>query len=313
MGQPGENITILDATYFDQDYKPKPHWVRSRTRRNHWSSLDPTEFANYPKLEPLPYLRECRLIERAKSGDVEARNEVWVHHLRLVYAVMNRFHIHENDLPDALQEGAMGLCRAIERFDVHRYNAFSTYAWFWVGQRIRRYAHTHGYRIRIPAHLEKDYRRFRRELARCHTPSEWFDLRLRWLERGEKVYMAMIRLHLLAEPEPVEAAMGMMCNGVEPIETMILAEFPRAIALALGELDERERFIITRRFGCDGGPLDTLQQVADRLGLTRERVRQIQTDTIVSLREALDPNWPCDDGLDVAESRDCQTNEDGLT
>src|SRR5689334_9946041 len=130
MDRPGDSTSTYDQSLRDSERATRPTWMKSRSRRNYWATFDPSEFAAFPKLEPLPYLKECRFIERAQTGDVEARNIVWTHHLRLVYSVANQFNFHENDLPDALQEGAIGLSRAVARFEIHRYAAFSTYAWY---------------------------------------------------------------------------------------------------------------------------------------------------------------------------------------
>lgn len=293
MARFGNVIDLLDQSLVEQERARRPGWVTTPTRRNHWATLDPADFAAYPKLDPLPYLKECRLIERAQAGDLEARNIVWMQHLRLVYSVANRFHFHQNDMPDGLQEGAIGLSRAVAGFEIHRYAAFSTYAWYWIGSRMRRYAHLMGYRVRIPAHLDELYHRFRRELTRCRSANDWFDLRTRWLDADEKVYGLMLRLHALADCSSLDRTHSPLAVDTEPADAIFRSELPAVLAKAVAQLADRERFIIVRRFGFDGAPPETLQQIAEHLSYTRERIRQIETASLATLRGILRDAGTC--------------------
>ena len=122
------------------DSPTKPLAVNDRFGRyNHWRKRNPDEFVSYPKLNPLPYLKESRLIQLAQQGDIKARNEVWMHYARLVLSVVNRFSIPDRLLADAIQEGSLGIKRAIEKFEIERFHSFSTYAWRWIYQYIQRF------------------------------------------------------------------------------------------------------------------------------------------------------------------------------
>lgn len=246
----------------------EPSRFRSKRKRNHWAHVDPGEMTLLPKYKPLPYLREARLIQAAQNGDVAARNEVWIRNARMVLSVANQFHIPSSLLPDAIQEGNVGLCRAIEKFDVERLNAFSTYAWAWIWQRIQRFLTRQGFSIPIPAHLFSRYLKHRRlmngrALDREDDPDEALDSRL-------------VRIHALVSAE----SLSLLPKSAHPPGGTFDRDRQEAIASivknALKALTPRQRLVVVRRYGLLGGRPRTLDQVGREMGVTKERVRQIQ-------------------------------------
>lgn len=258
-----------------------------RRERNYWADDDLRDVVQYPRLKPLPYLREVRLIERAQHGDTDARNLVWTHHLRLAMSVVNRFHVPRHLLADALQEAAIGLERAIMRFEVHRYTAFSTYAWFWIRQRVHRFLQYRRYLTPVPAHLHRPFVRFCVERARCDSGGAWLAWRQRWNDENADEYELMLSLFRLAHPERLSRRPRLSDPQAGPEFRSLRAEATRVVHAELDELPDRVRTVLVRRYGLDGQPERTLEEVAQEIGLTRERIRQIQEAAEVRLRNRL--------------------------
>lgn len=248
----------------------------STRRRNYWATTNPSDCGNYPRYEPLPYLKEARLIERAQNGDTKARNEIWIRHCRLVLSVANEFYIPKPLLADAIQEGTTGLARAIEKYEVERYNAFSTYAWHWIRQAIQRFLQKEIFNINIPAHLYIPYMTFRQQLRECVTPLEQSFCLSRWQKAEPRQYLNLIRIHNVItalDIDTVTSSAHPTTEMVIPEDEWDLAELPQLMARVL---TERQYQIICLRYGLEGNAIQTLAEIGKTLNITRERVRQIQ-------------------------------------
>ena len=268
--------------------KESPRTWQKTTNRNYWAKLDPLDFARFPVVKPLPYLEESRLFERAQNGDIDARNTLWRQHLRLAFSVVNRFHLPQSLLADAIQEAAIGLVAAIERFDVHRYLAFSTYAWHWMEQRVRRFLIDNRYGVRIPAYLHGEYHRFKRGLRRCRSRADLFDWREEWLSSNPKLFDHLSRFHRLAHPRSMDDAVDLACHMPDPVSTIQREDVQALVRTTVDRLLAREAYIIVRRYGLDGEPKATLKEIGQEIGLTRERVRQLELETLDDLRRDLE-------------------------
>jgi len=272
------------AISYSKETSPK---VRPRKKnRNYWAKFRPEDFAFYPRMLALPYLTESRLIELAQGGDIEARNRLWEQHARLVYAVVNDFHIPQQFLADAVQEGVIGLKRAIELFDVHRYNAFSTYAWRWIWNHVRRFLIRASLPTRIPDHLFQNYRYFLSELRKCSTALEEEQLCRRWECEHPSDYWKLDffrRISCAVNIQEVSLRDLPMTNGTG-YEVVRQDETRELILKLLSVLVPREKRVIVRRFGLYGHREHTLQEVAEELGVTRERVRQLESRAIKRIR-----------------------------
>lgn len=247
-----------------------------RRRKNHWARHAPEEFVLYPRSAPLPYLIECRLVRLAQGGDRDALNRLWVQHLRLVFSVANHFRIPDALLADAVQEGALGLKVAIEKFEVERYNSFSTYAWRWIYQNIQRFLVAHLFAARVPDYLFPDYMRFRRELRAAGTPDGERLVYDRWRAGHERTYRRMLLIHAFARPLPLHS-LHRRDHPVAPAETQPdETDWKGLVADAMRALNDRDREVVVLRYGLSGGGEMSLEEVGKRYGLTRERIRQIQ-------------------------------------
>lgn len=247
-----------------------------RKRRNYWARLNAADFVSYPKYKPLSYLAEMRLIRLAQQGDLAARNQVWVRNVRLAFSVVNQYSVPTHLLADAIQEGLVGLHRAIEKFDITRYFAFSTYAWYWISQRVRRFLKFNRYSVPIPAHLHSDYHTFRQQISNCNGPREREEMLERWKENQPSSPEMLMRLHALATPIPLHQ----LPRTEYPATTLDLASLhdnlSGAVQQVLSVLNERQQQVIIWRYGLMGHAPMTLEEIGAVMGITRERVRQIQ-------------------------------------
>lgn len=263
---------MLDEPH-THDEQALPRCRRGSKRRNYWRTRRPQDYVTYPELVPLTYLQEVRLIERAQTGDVSARNQVWLHYARLTLAVINEFRVPEPMLADAIQEGCTALVRAIERFEIERYIAFSTYAWYWIYQAIQRFLSKHQTLVRIPNHLWRDLGRYHADQFRRQTTAE-VDRPSPWADDPplEEQLRHCYRLTCLVPWHDVPTQQHRSYRDT----TAETPDWEAICRTALHTLRERERMILTRRYGLFGTATATLKEIADDLGLSRERVRQVQ-------------------------------------
>lgn len=290
----------LDTVVSDER---KPWSPTDERGRNYWRRFRPEDFVTYPRTTAVSYYEEMTLIRRAQQGDLAARNEVWQRNLRLVFSVVNRFYVPRDLMPDAIQEGAIGIQRAIARFDLERYGAFSTYAWPWIWQRIQRFLHYRAFPARIPAHLYGHYLRFRHEMLRAASVEESFDVLERWRASHSRILPRLIGIHRISTATGLHLIPSDDLPFVEDYRFDEPLERESLVAAIASTLSERQRHIVMRRFALDGRPESTLEELGAELGITRERVRQIEFHAIARLRRKLTRFQPANepDCSDVAE------------
>jgi len=242
---------------------------------------------------------EIDLAARIKKGDREARTLMISANLRLVIKIAHDYANLGLPLLDLVSEGNIGLMRAVERFDPAKGGKLSTYAAWWIKQSIKRALANQSKTIRLPVHLVDKISKMNRvasqmseELGREPTDDELAEELGLSPRSVSQLKMASIRPASLNAPINVDDSteLGDLVGDEDartPFEFLrdrnLRDELPDLLAI----LDPRERTIIFQRFGLDGARPKTLEEVGKKLGVTRERIRQIQNIALMKLRRAL--------------------------
>jgi RNA polymerase primary sigma factor len=248
------------------------------------------EAGRYPLLTAA---EEVELAKRIERGDHEAKERMINSNLRLVVSIAKRYQGHGLSLLDLIQEGIIGLIRAVEKFDWRKGFKFSTYATWWIRQAVQRGVANKSRTIRIPVHIverEQKVARAERELLtkleRPPTAEEIAKAAKLPLAQVREVREAARAVTSLDRPiggEDDGASYGDLFASQTPApeEELEVSLREEALKRALVELPEREREVIKLRYGLDGDqdPL-SLEAIGKRLGLTRERVRQIEAEAL---------------------------------
>ncbi len=253
------------------------------------------EIGRYPLLTAD---QEISLAKRIEKGDDEARDEMIRSNLRLVVSIAKRYQGRGLSFLDLIQEGMLGLIRGVEKFDWRRGFKFSTYGTWWIRQAIGRAIHNHSRTIRLPAHLldrerkvETAVRSLAIELGREPTEDEIAKaakVSLRELKQVREAARAVTSLDVPIG-EDGETSLGDLVASVpdEAAEEIHEADERASLRRAVADLPSDERNVLVLRFGLAGNDPMTLQQVADELDSTRDRVRRIERDALTKLADEL--------------------------
>jgi RNA polymerase primary sigma factor len=249
------------------------------------------EIGRYPLLTAA---EEVELAKRVERGDLEARERMINSNLRLVVSIAKRYQGHGLPLLDLIQEGVLGLIRAVEKFDHRRGFKFSTYATWWIRQAVQRGYQNRSRTIRVPVHvaeLERRAARVERELTgklgRMPTEEEVADAAKVPLERLRQAREAVRSLTSLDRPlgDDGGASLGELvaAPGGDPATELAVGLGEDALSRALESLSDEERRVLELRFGLGGADPVSLQVVGDELGMTREGVRKIERAALAKL------------------------------
>jgi RNA polymerase primary sigma factor len=254
------------------------------------------QIAQYPLLSTA---REIELAAKIKKGNKAAKAEMIRANLRLVVKIARDYANLGLPLLDLISEGNIGLVKAVERFDPAKGGKLSTYGSWWIKQSIKRALANQGKTIRLPVHLVDKIAKIRRvgaglsdELGRDATDEEIAEEVGMNAGKVTQLKQAAIRPASLDAPvgEDDSTEFGEMVGdvaAVDPFESLSDKNMQIEVGELLGQLDDREKKIINARFGLDGSDPITLEEVGDKFGVTRERIRQLQNIALGKLRKAL--------------------------
>jgi RNA polymerase primary sigma factor len=246
------------------------------------------EAGRYPLLTAA---EEVELAKRIERGDMAAKERMITSNLRLVVSIARRYQTQGITLGDLIQEGVIGLIRATEKFDWRKGFKFSTYATWWIRQAVQRGVANKSRTIRIPVHVverEQKVARTERELLAKlgHTPS------VEQIAKVSKLPLAQVREVKNAAKAVASTDAPIGSDGDSSFGDLFAAGGPTtedevdqtmrtdAVRRAVAKLPDKQRDVISLRFGLGGGEPTSLEQIGKELGITRERVRQIEADAL---------------------------------
>ena len=271
--------------------------VASRDQGEEAPELLPSYFARIGKGELLTHEEEVELSRRAEAGDGRARRRLIEKNLRLVVSVAKRYRGMGLPFEDLIQEGNLGLIKAVERFDPDLGHRFSTYATWWVRQAIGRAIADKGRVVRLPVHAGEKARKAARmrnelsaQLGREPTDEE-LAARLGWTAREARAAIGSLS-DVTSLDQPVSGEESASELG-EFVEDEGASDIPDAVIRgmenarlweAIEGMPDRERHVLMRRYGLDDREPATLAELSVELGVSRERVRQLQRNAERELR-----------------------------
>lgn len=286
----------LMGSEFDEPVGPTPAHTTEKNIETVNDSILNWYLNEIHKIPMLSREEEYRVSLRARDGDEEARNLLVRSNLRFVVTIAKRYQSYGLTLMDLINEGNLGLIKAAERFNPERGYHFISYAVWWIRQSIKYAIQQKASLIRLPLNRMAD-------LKRIDEAENWFENHDEMESSIENIaeYMDMdvsevthlIRMskdHLsldapMADSEDFTLGENIQDkNEVEPHRSLEYEQLKGELAKSLDQLSERERKVIMLRFGLDGGPIYSLQRIGKMIGLSKERVRQIEKKALRKIR-----------------------------
>jgi RNA polymerase nonessential primary-like sigma factor len=265
----------------------------------HPSDLLLIYFQEIGQNELLSATEEYALASRVKQGDFDARQRIIECNLRLVVNIAKHYASRGMALLDLIEEGNLGLMHALDKFDPERGFRFSTYATWWIRQNIERAIMNQSRTIRIPVHVIREMntclQAFRHlEALKGSEPHVEEVSHLLGKPVADVRYVLNLNERIASLDTPLDIDPSLSLSDALPDENALSpelqlqhAELEALVRQWLEELGDKQRCVIERRFGLNGHAIHTLEEVAETMDITRERVRQIQVEVLKLLRRSL--------------------------
>jgi len=275
---------------------PEPAQVAEPDFFNDVTQLYLNEIGVNPLLTAEQELKLSRLV---RTGDEPARQKMIEHNLRLVVNIAKHYLNRGMPLFDLVEEGNLGLIHALDKFDPERGFRFSTYATWWIRQNIERAIMNQSRTIRLPVHVVKELNAVLRAMRHLEAASaretgleEIAQLLDKPVEEVRQVLALNEHVASLDAPLDIDPSLSIGesladQSALTPEMQIHTAEVEHLIGEWIGMLGDKQRQVIESRYGLNGGEVATLEELAERLSLTRERVRQIQIEALAQLRRIL--------------------------
>ncbi len=273
-----------------------------KTSVRHFDSSINTYLKEISRQPLLTFEEEVALAKRMEKGDQEARKLLIISNLRLVVSVANKYLHYGLPLLDLVEEGNLGLIKAVDKYDHSRGYKFSTYATWWIRQSVSRYLANYGRTIRIPVYMTENVIKYKQATQKLYKAE------------GEKPTLEEVAIELdISVKEATElhrysqriASLEAIVGGedgaelgdlledkhaIDPVDIVAKVFRDQKLMLMLEELSEREAGILRFRYGLADGDPHTLKETGDKFGLTRERIRQIEAKSLNKLRKYISLN-----------------------